>query len=69
MNQKKIIEFAKDKVGGFKALSEELGLSESFLRTLACGSNRIPFKKIKALAKITAPEVTEQEIFNLRSKQ
>lgn len=67
--QSDIIKFAIQKLGTAEKLAEKLGISSSFARSLSNGETKIPLKRIKALASITSPEITEQQIIDIRIKQ
>lgn len=68
ITQRQVIELAIKKAGGIDKLSKKLGISETFLRTIKTGHDQIPFRKITLLSKLTEPEITEKQIFDLRTK-
>jgi hypothetical protein len=68
ITQRKVIELAIEKTGGIDKLAKKLSVSDSFIRRIKTNNDPIPYKKIKLLAKITEPEITEQQIFDLRTK-
>ena len=68
LTQQHVVLIAKEKLGSTAKLAERLEISESFLRHIMCGDRPIPYKKIRLLAKITSPEITESQIFDLRTK-